>query len=70
MARYRKALPQLQGNLSLMDASIVTTLVFHESLHLPHFAAFDLLNTLARSKERENCNEERRQTYGAAPFPP
>jgi homocysteine S-methyltransferase len=53
MARYRKALPQLQGNLSLMDGSIVTTLVFHESLQLPYFAAFDLLNTLARSKERE-----------------
>jgi hypothetical protein len=68
MARYRKALPQLQGNLSLMDGSIVTTLVFHESLHLPHFAAFDLFNTLAQKKE--NCNEERRQTYGAAPFPP
>jgi hypothetical protein len=53
MARYRKALRQLQEDLSLMDGGIATTLIFHESLHLPHFAAFDLLHTLARSKEGE-----------------
>jgi homocysteine S-methyltransferase len=53
MARYRNAPPQLQGDLSLMDGGIVTTVIFHESLHLPHFAAFDLLNAPARSKEGE-----------------
>jgi hypothetical protein len=53
MAHYHKALPQLQGDLSLMDGSIVTTLIFHESLHLPHFGAFNLLNAPARSKEGE-----------------
>jgi S-methylmethionine-dependent homocysteine/selenocysteine methylase len=43
MARYRSALPQLRGDLFLTDGGIETTLVFHDGLDLPHFAAFDLL---------------------------
>jgi S-methylmethionine-dependent homocysteine/selenocysteine methylase len=43
MARYRSALPQLTGDLFLTDGGIETTLVFHDGLDLPHFAAFDLL---------------------------
>jgi S-methylmethionine-dependent homocysteine/selenocysteine methylase len=43
MARYRNNLPQLSGDLFLTDGGIETTLIFHEGLELPYFAAFDLL---------------------------
>jgi len=43
MARYRNALPQLRGDLFLTDGGIETTLIFHEGLELPDFAAFHLL---------------------------
>jgi S-methylmethionine-dependent homocysteine/selenocysteine methylase len=43
MARYRTALPQLTGNLFLTDGGIETTLIFHDGLELPDFAAFHLL---------------------------
>jgi homocysteine S-methyltransferase len=43
MHRYRNALPQLSGDLFLTDGGIETTLIFHESLDLPDFAAFHLL---------------------------
>lgn len=43
MARYRASLPQLGGGLFLTDGGIETTLIFHEGLDLPDFAAFDLL---------------------------
>ena len=45
MARYRNALPQLDGSLFLTDGGIETTLIFHEGLELPDFAAFHLLRT-------------------------
>lgn len=45
MPRYRYNLPQLNGNLFLTDGGIETTLIFHEGLDLPEFAAFDLLKT-------------------------
>ncbi|WP_455377216.1 homocysteine S-methyltransferase family protein [Petrachloros mirabilis] len=44
MARYRNNLPQLQGGLYLTDGGIETTLIFHEGIDLPDFAAFDLMN--------------------------
>jgi S-methylmethionine-dependent homocysteine/selenocysteine methylase len=40
---YRNHLPQLDGGLFLTDGGIETTLIFHEGLDLPLFAAFDLL---------------------------
>jgi S-methylmethionine-dependent homocysteine/selenocysteine methylase len=40
---YRKGLPQLDGGVFLTDGGIETTLIFHEGLDLPLFAAFDLL---------------------------
>ena len=40
---YRQALPQLEGHLFLTDGGIETTLIFHNGLDLPLFAAFDLL---------------------------
>ena len=43
MTRYRNALPQLGGDFFLTDGGIETTLIFHEGLDLPDFAAFDLL---------------------------
>jgi S-methylmethionine-dependent homocysteine/selenocysteine methylase len=43
MTRYRKDLPQMDDQLLLTDGGLETTLVFHEGVALPHFAAFDLL---------------------------
>ena len=47
MAKYRDRLPQLTGELFLTDGGTETTLIFHEGLDLPHFAAFDLLKHAA-----------------------
>ena len=38
------SLPQLQGELFLTDGGLETTLVFHEGLDLPCFAAFPLMD--------------------------
>ena len=43
MARYRNELPQLQDGLFVTDGGLETTLIFHEGIDLPYFAAFDLL---------------------------
>jgi S-methylmethionine-dependent homocysteine/selenocysteine methylase len=43
MARYRNRLPQLDGRLFLADGGIETTLIFHDGLDLPEFAAYRLL---------------------------
>ena len=43
MTKYRKQLPQLSDAIFLTDGGIETTLIFHEGLELPYFAAFDLL---------------------------
>ena len=43
MARYRNALPQLNGGTFLSDGGMETTLIFHDGLELPHFASFVLL---------------------------
>ena len=45
MAKYRQRLPQLEGGLFLTDGGLETTLIFHNGVELPHFAAFDLLRT-------------------------
>ena len=47
MAKYRYALPQMQGGIFLSDGGMETTLIFHEGLELPHFASFVLLATEA-----------------------
>jgi S-methylmethionine-dependent homocysteine/selenocysteine methylase len=41
--KYRQHLPQLDGDLFLTDGGLETTLVFHQGIDLPEFAAFDLL---------------------------
>jgi S-methylmethionine-dependent homocysteine/selenocysteine methylase len=43
MSKYRKRLPQLGDDLFLTDGGLETTLIFHDGLSLPCFAAFDLL---------------------------
>ena len=43
VAKYRVALPQLTNAPFLTDGGIETTLIFHDGLELPHFAAYDLL---------------------------
>jgi S-methylmethionine-dependent homocysteine/selenocysteine methylase len=45
-SQYRSGLPQLQGGLFLTDGGLETTMVFHEGLHLPDFAAFTLFGNL------------------------
>lgn len=45
MTQYRNALPQLAERLFLTDGGIETTLIFHEGLELPDFAAFHLFKT-------------------------
>ena len=40
---YREGLPQLEDGLFLTDGGIETSLIFHQGLDLPLFAAFDLL---------------------------
>jgi S-methylmethionine-dependent homocysteine/selenocysteine methylase len=51
---YRERLPQLDGGVFLTDGGIETTLIFHQGLELPAFAAFDLL------KDDEGTEELRR----------
>jgi len=43
MPLYRNKLPQLSGDLFLTDGGLETSLIFHESIDLPEFAAFVLL---------------------------
>ncbi len=43
MTAYRNYLPQSGNRLFLTDGGIETTLIFHEGLDLPYFAAFHLM---------------------------
>lgn len=43
MSKYRNRLPQLCNTLFLTDGGLETTLIYHDGMTLPHFAAFDLL---------------------------
>jgi S-methylmethionine-dependent homocysteine/selenocysteine methylase len=61
MARYRHCLPQLSHHLFLTDGGIETTLIFHEGLDLPDFAAFDLF----RYRDGEKVLEKYFRTYAA-----
>lgn len=44
MARYRNALPQLTDRMFTTDGGLETTLIFHQGIELPAFAAFDLFS--------------------------
>ena len=53
---YRERLPQLDGGLFLTDGGLETTLIFHQRLELPLFAAFDLLKD---DEGTESCRSTR-----------
>jgi S-methylmethionine-dependent homocysteine/selenocysteine methylase len=59
MARYRHDLPQLSHHLFLTDGGLETTLIFHQGLDLPEFAAFDLF----RHGEGQRALETYFRTY-------
>ena len=50
MSKYRDRLPQLDGGIFLTDGGLETTLIFHDKLELPYFAAFHLLKDRAGSE--------------------
>src|SRR5687768_16945834 len=54
MAKYRNDLPQLSDGIFLTDGGIETTLIFHEGLELPDFAAFYLLKDERGSQALRN----------------
>lgn len=45
MPKHNDHLPQLDGGIFLTDGGIETTLIFHDKLELPYFAAFPLLQS-------------------------
>ncbi|HSD32703.1 MAG TPA: homocysteine S-methyltransferase family protein [Gemmatimonadales bacterium] len=45
MSKYRRRLPQTGPALFLTDGGLETTLIYHEGVELPCFAAFDLLKS-------------------------
>jgi S-methylmethionine-dependent homocysteine/selenocysteine methylase len=45
MSLYRQNLPQQAGHLFLTDGGLETTLIYHEQVDLPLFAAFELLDS-------------------------
>jgi S-methylmethionine-dependent homocysteine/selenocysteine methylase len=47
MPKYRDQLPQLRDGIFLTDGGLETTLIFHDKLDLPYFAAFHLLKDQA-----------------------
>ena len=44
MTDYRGRLPQLDSDVFLTDGGLETTMIFHNGIDLPHFAAFVLLD--------------------------
>lgn len=61
MAKHRNQLPQLSDGIFLTDGGIETTLIFHEGLELPDFAAFHLL----KDKEGYEALRKYFRTYAA-----
>jgi homocysteine S-methyltransferase len=57
-SKYRAHLPQLDGGqLFMTDGGLETTLIFHEKIDLPHFAAFDLLKDAQGARMLEQYYE-------------
>jgi homocysteine S-methyltransferase len=48
-AKYRRDLPLLRGGVFVSDGGLETTLIFHEGVELPFFAAFTLLESAGGS---------------------
>ena len=55
MAKYRDALPQLNGDWFLTEGGIETTLVFDKGIDLPEFASFPLLDDAANRQMLRDC---------------
>ena len=53
MSNYRTNLPQLGNKIFLTDSGLETTLIFHDGLDLPHFAAIDALRDSDRRSRVE-----------------
>lgn len=51
MAKYRDALPQMNGAFLITDGGLETDLIFHRGFELPGFAAFPLLESDAGRAE-------------------
>jgi homocysteine S-methyltransferase len=58
MATYRHDLLQRRGGIFLADGGLETTLIFHEGIDLPHFAAFVLL-------DKPEGRQQLRKYYGS-----
>lgn len=43
MSKYSQHLPQMSAGLFMTDGGLETTLIYHDGIELPYFAAFDLL---------------------------
>lgn len=54
MPKYRNYLPQLAGDIFLTDGGLETTLIFHQGLELPDFAAFGLVQDQAGRATLQN----------------
>lgn len=54
MTTQTTPLPHQSGHLFLTDGGLETTLVFHDGIELPHFAAFDLLKDEAGTRHLES----------------
>jgi len=54
MSAYRNDLPQLSGDICLTDGGLETTLIFHNGIDLPEFAAFDLMKDETGKKALTN----------------
>jgi S-methylmethionine-dependent homocysteine/selenocysteine methylase len=57
MSQYRNALPQLGDRPFITDGGLETTLIYHDGLDLPHFAAFVLLDDPARKAKLDRYFE-------------
>lgn len=55
MSRYRHQLPQMGDRYFLTDGGLETTLVFHEGVNLPEFAAFTLLKDAFGTELLRKC---------------
>jgi homocysteine S-methyltransferase len=58
MTQYRHRLPMLDLKPFLTDGGLETTLVFHDGIELPHFAAFNLLKDEAGFSRLSRYYEE------------
>ena len=63
MSKYRTALPQLADRIYLTDGGIETTLIFHDGIELPDFAAFVLLDEDVLLEGRDGRGREALRRY-------